>query len=413
MAHAEDASLLISYYLVVGITSDAGESGPAAAAGGNGGGDGGDGGGGGGGGGGALGAEIVERFPLEDDPTNPLPPSVPLFCCPDGVDVIPVGHPDARSTSMFTFTLTDGNGARSYGTCLSFYEPLAPGSPLAGPRAICMLSRWPFYSLPRAFMWLVFKLYAEARDGGGAGGPLAAVAAALPLEMLTASFVMGARVPSRGLCLDMSFGGRVLHFARAGGRVLPPLDSYCFRVLFECLDAENVVYLVSCLLMEQRVLIHSMDPARLGPVSEALMCLLFPFCWEHVYARIDRGAFVVLCTARMTERRATLRRYVPMLPLQLIEYLQAPVPFIMGVHTTLLGTNEAVDALALAAVVHLDQVCDGARACVRACVRMARGHACVRGRLACARVDGSRARGCACVFSGVGVLFARVRARVL
>lgn len=47
-------------------------------------------------------------------------------------------------------------------------------------------------------------------------------------------------------------------------------------------------------------------------------------------------------------------RYVPLLPLQFLEYLQAPVPFIMGVHSDFLATQTAVECVASAVMVHLD-----------------------------------------------------------
>lgn len=35
------------------------------------------------------------------------------------------------------------------------------------------------------------------------------------------------------------------------------LDDYCFQILFQCLSLKNIVYLLNCILLEQRVLIHS------------------------------------------------------------------------------------------------------------------------------------------------------------
>lgn len=109
---------------------------------------------------------------------------------------------------------------------------------------------------------------------------------------------------------------------------LPPVDDSCFRALFQALDARNVAHLVACLLCEQRVLLHSESMGLLCAVSEALLSLLFPLCWPHV------------C--------------VPILPLQLIEYLDAPVPYLMGVHTSSLATREGMESFATCVIVHLD-----------------------------------------------------------
>ena len=73
----------------------------------------------------------------------------------------------------------------------------------------------------------------------------------------------------------------------------------CFRCLFDCLSAENLIFVVSAVLLEQRVLLHSENLDTLNKCAEALIALLFPLCWQHVY--------------------------VPLLPTQLLEYLSAPV----------------------------------------------------------------------------------------
>lgn len=35
------------------------------------------------------------------------------------------------------------------------------------------------------------------------------------------------------------------------------LDDHCFQLLFQCLSLDNVVYILNCMLLEQRILIHS------------------------------------------------------------------------------------------------------------------------------------------------------------
>ena len=56
---------------------------------------------------------------------------------------------------------------------------------------------------------------------------------------------------------------------------------------------------------------------------------MYPFQWEHVY--------------------------IPLLPLTLLDYLQAPVPFLMGIHTSSLTTKTGADIFASCIVVHLDK----------------------------------------------------------
>ena len=76
-----------------------------------------------------LSADVLHAFPLTaiSTPTGavpPLPDSVALFCLPAGV--IPKKEEDqsADKISFFSFVLTNIDGSRSFGTCVSWYEPL-------------------------------------------------------------------------------------------------------------------------------------------------------------------------------------------------------------------------------------------------------------------------------------------------
>ncbi|XP_026468507.1 DENN domain-containing protein 5A-like [Ctenocephalides felis] len=92
---------------------------------------------------------------------------------------------------------------------------------------------------------------------------------------------------------------------KPGLNELPPLH-YPLRTLFKLLGVENVVQLFTCLLLENQVLLRSSDCQRLMVVAECITGLLFPFAWPHVY--------------------------VPVLPASLHHFLDAPVPFVMGLH---------------------------------------------------------------------------------
>ena len=60
--------------------------------------------------------------------------------------------------------------------------------------------------------------------------------------------------------------------------------------------------------LERRVLVVADNVAVLAPVCEALVSFLFPFVWPHVY--------------------------IPLLPEELVMYLEAPVPFFIGISST-------------------------------------------------------------------------------
>lgn len=83
-----------------------------------------------------------------------------------------------------------------------------------------------------------------------------------------------------------------------------PLSVPTHWSLLSALDAENSALLLSVLLLEQRIVLHSSRPALLTCVGEALRSVLFPLSWQ--------------CT------------YIPMCPLAFASYMQAPIPFIIG-----------------------------------------------------------------------------------
>ena len=83
------------------------------------------------------------------------------------------------------------------------------------------------------------------------------------------------------------------------------IPNYQFHILLQRLRPEHIVDVLHCLLFELRVVLISSDESVLAPVAEALTALLLPFRWKHVY--------------------------VPYLPLGLVGYLDAPVPYLMGI----------------------------------------------------------------------------------
>lgn len=86
-----------------------------------------------------------------------------------------------------------------------------------------------------------------------------------------------------------------------------PLLDFPLRLLFSFLSVECIIELFTCVLLENQVLLKSEDFQKLTIVAECITSLLFPFEWPHVYA--------------------------PILPTALHHFLDAPVPFVMGLHS--------------------------------------------------------------------------------
>ncbi|XP_047219179.1 C-myc promoter-binding protein-like isoform X4 [Girardinichthys multiradiatus] len=84
-----------------------------------------------------------------------------------------------------------------------------------------------------------------------------------------------------------------------------PLSGGRFSTLLHNLGPENAVTLLVFAVTEHKILVHSLRPAVLTSVTEALVSMIFPFHWQ--------------CP------------YIPLCPLALADVLSAPCPFIVGV----------------------------------------------------------------------------------
>jgi DENN (AEX-3) domain len=86
-----------------------------------------------------------------------------------------------------------------------------------------------------------------------------------------------------------------------------PMANFSYRPIFTCLSIPNILVVVGCLLQETRVALISKHYALLTPVSEALLSMLFPLHWQGMY--------------------------LPILPYSMLEILDAPVPYLVGLHS--------------------------------------------------------------------------------
>lgn len=91
---------------------------------------------------------------------------------------------------------------------------------------------------------------------------------------------------------------------------------FSYIPLFTLLSVDNILLIFSCLCSEKSVLICSENISLLTPVCEALLSFLFPFVWQGVY--------------------------VPIMPIANQEMLEAPIPFLLGMHSQYLRDTSPV-----------------------------------------------------------------------
>ena len=120
--------------------------------------------------------------------------------------------------------------------------------------------------------------------------------------------------------------GERLHITAAPPNGLPPLP-HGAAIASACrlLGAEGLTLLLAAALTECRILIHSVNVANVAMVAEVITALIFPFTWQLPY--------------------------IPVLPKDMLEILDAPLPFFVGVASVNL---KFVDQSTLSEIVVVD-----------------------------------------------------------
>uniref|UniRef100_A0A8C9ZNI9 DENN/MADD domain containing 4A n=1 Tax=Sander lucioperca TaxID=283035 RepID=A0A8C9ZNI9_SANLU len=261
-------------------------------------------------------AGLLCRYPEEDYESFPLPESVPMFCLPMGatVECWPV-HTKHSLPVFSTFVLTGASGEKVYGAAIQFYEPhseeklserqrtqLGLQSSDLGPdgtrsvysnKSICLLSHWPFFQSFRSFLTFLYRY--------SISGPHA-----LPIEKHISHFMQNVPFPStqRPRILVQLSPHDSLILSQPVSSPLP-LSGGSLSTLLLNLGPKNAATLLVLAVTEHKILVHSLRPAVLTSVTEALVSMIFPFHWP--------------CP------------YIPLCPLALAGVLSAPCPFIVGV----------------------------------------------------------------------------------
>uniref|UniRef100_A0A8K9Y0E3 UDENN domain-containing protein n=1 Tax=Oncorhynchus mykiss TaxID=8022 RepID=A0A8K9Y0E3_ONCMY len=262
-------------------------------------------------------AGLIFRYPEDDYESFPLSESVPLFCLPMGAK-IECWAPNTRyPLPVFsTFVLTNSSGEKMYGAAIQFYEvypidllsekqkvqlgllttvekKMIPNRTVNTNKCICLLSRWPFFESFRKFLMFLYKL--------SVSGPHP-----LPIEKHISHFMHNVPFPSpqRPRILVQLSAHDTLMLAQPVCTPLP-LSGADYSTLLMNLGSENCATLLHFVLLESKILLHSLRPAVLTGVAEAVVAMIFPFQWQ--------------CP------------YIPLCPLSLAGVLNAPFPFIVGV----------------------------------------------------------------------------------
>ncbi|XP_030373438.1 myotubularin-related protein 13 [Scaptodrosophila lebanonensis] len=289
--------------------------------------------------------KIVQRFPEKDWPDTPFIEGIEWFCQPLGWNL----SCEKQEPKFFVSVLTDIDANKHYCACLSFHETLAitqtrtsvddedeticptntkyqhqqhvvgaagavdvvavPGtstvattapithhSVMYAPKCLVLISRLDCAETFKNCLGTIYTVYIENL-------PYA-------MENLIGNILGCIQVPPAG-------GPQVRFSIGAGDKqsLQPPQSSSLpmtgsgVHFLFKQLGIKNVLILLCAVMTENKILFHSKCYWHLTDSCRALVALMYPFRYTHVY--------------------------IPILPAPLTEVLSTPTPFIMGIHSSL------------------------------------------------------------------------------
>ncbi|XP_060694898.1 DENN domain-containing protein 5A isoform X3 [Hemiscyllium ocellatum] len=288
--------------------------------------------------------ENVEWNPFDQD-------AVGMLCMPKGLSF--KTQSDNRDPQFHSFIITREDGSRTYGFALTFYEEVASKQICSAmqtlyhmhnaeqydilhtssticinssesnsdncsdiPTGMTKLQRFNSYDIskdtlyvskcicliaPMPFMQACKKVLEQLHQAVTSLQP-----PPLPLESYVYNILYEVPLPPAGRSLKFLGVYGPIVCQRPSTNELPLFD-FPINEMFELLGLENVLQLFTCALLEIQILLYSQHYQRLMTVAESITTILFPCQWQHVY--------------------------VPILPASLLHFLDAPVPYLMGLHS--------------------------------------------------------------------------------
>lgn len=232
---------------------------------------------------------------------TPRPGAVEHFCYP--VDVTTVGAPPGQ----YTFMMTLDGGDRQFGFCRTLIQHDCY-------RTLVIMTRYPWFS--------VFTPLLEALEVySGRGQDVMEGILDSAVEACRDSFPRPGQ-PFRAI-LERAMDAtpeKTLTLTRPKDDSTPLADAEPdFYMLFKALSVPAVMAVFRALLSECRIIMISEDLVRLSTCMYSICSLVFPFAWQNIF--------------------------VPIIPEMFLDYCTAPMPFIVGVHTSLMPQVERIPGI--------------------------------------------------------------------
>ncbi|XP_050236347.1 DENN domain and WD repeat-containing protein SCD1 [Mercurialis annua] len=264
---------------------------------------------------------LLDQYPPDNHSLYPPPPpQLPTCVLPAGVEFYSSGF-DLNDTSSFPrsypIVLTEGDGSKIYVSCIAFRDPVSediaeayriPANSYAD-KCICLVSRSPSFRVLRNALEEIFALcFSSSGSSKQLWDVIAYMVSNVPLP-----------TPGRERVL-FAIENCLLSVEAPPKDGLPHAD-ISFQPLVQCLDVDNLIKFFTAVLLERRILLRSNKYSILTLVSEAICHLLYPFRWQHVY--------------------------IPLLFFSGVDYIDAPTPYMMGLHSDVDTSLLAMDGVVI------------------------------------------------------------------
>lgn len=303
--------------------------------------------------GGVNSGKVIQGFPEKEWNESPFVDQISTFCMPQNWRL----SNQQQQPSFFMFVLTDEVAVQHYVGCLVFYESISvhplksddddiddesinsielsypnlirnsimkgtyqPSSKtntmhqmMYAPKCILLISRQNYPEIIKNCLTVIYTAHIDNID--------------VKLEILITNLVAGIEVPKPGgSFITFSLGANDKQVLQPPlSSTIPITSSYVFE-LFNQLGIYAVVNIVIALMTENKVLILSRSYTQIYQACHALISLMYPFVYSHIY--------------------------IPILPACLLDFVASPTPYLMGLHASLKSqTFELIDVL----VVDLDE----------------------------------------------------------
>ena len=260
--------------------------------------------------------EILDQYPQNENENN----AVSMFCFPEGIYFLE----KKIAPEKFNFVLTDETGERTYGSTLIFWEKLSDNirnlmEPIFeeevqlteeeiksnlyktnkkfkkyyAPKALCILSKFPFFSNNVTFLKELYKIFTSSSTN-------------IPLERAINGYVDSLYRQSYDDLIRFNIHNVNIdfYFIPNYGKEWDINDSY-LETLFRVLSIDIILIAWQGLLLEKKLYLICSSKETLLQVAHGFITLLFPFKWIHTY--------------------------IPILPEKLRSFTESPMPLIFGI----------------------------------------------------------------------------------